>query len=60
MLMTEAQKAKEMAAASEEERDRLHVETVEHLTEADNLAKQVSLLEKKLSKKEDEVINGSS
>nr|CDS19811.1 hypothetical protein EgrG_000197500 [Echinococcus granulosus] len=55
LLLNEAQEAREIAALNEEERDRLHNETVEHLTQADCLARQVSQLEQTLSDKNSEI-----
>ncbi|VDM21952.1 unnamed protein product [Hydatigera taeniaeformis] len=51
ILINESQTAKEIAVLSEEERSRLYNETVEHLTQAESLSRQVSQLEQALSTK---------
>lgn len=59
ILQTEAQTVREIAAVNGEERDRLYSETVEHLMQADCLARQVSQLEQTLTNRNSEV-NSSS
>ncbi|KAL5108800.1 hypothetical protein TcWFU_003988 [Taenia crassiceps] len=55
VLLNEAQTVREIAEVNGEERDRLYSETVEHLTQADCLARQVSRLEHTLSTKNTEI-----
>ncbi|KAM7535657.1 hypothetical protein Aperf_G00000093109 [Anoplocephala perfoliata] len=49
ILLSEAEKAKELIASSEEERDRFQASTLEHLAHADQLAKQIFQLEVQIS-----------
>ncbi|KAL5962825.1 Laminin subunit beta-1 [Taenia solium] len=59
-LLTEAQTVSEIAAVNREECDRLYSETVDHLTQANCLARQVAQLEMTLSDKNCEIkrLNG--